>query len=213
MDSNQRRTTPTVLQGGHEITLTSHDAPLRPISARSPNEQLDRRGERHPLARTPAVGILVADVWTLLPWLRVRMDGVLGTKRSSAFVLGVVDDLLVVVPGGMSTRALLADLSATAAVRLADAAEPVVGPTRRRGRGRHHEPAALGDGHPGRRVARRHLRVPRRPDGPPWACCSACTPSASGSTCGLIKVAVGRRSLPQPTYPVQVEPSHHRHRV
>jgi hypothetical protein len=44
MDSNQRRTTPTVLQGGHEIALTSRDAHPQPTSARSPHEQLDRPG-------------------------------------------------------------------------------------------------------------------------------------------------------------------------
>ena len=70
MDSNQRRTTPTVLQGGHEIALTSGNAHLQPISARNPHEQLDLRdegsaGARAPgpaptLAGTPAVGILLS---------------------------------------------------------------------------------------------------------------------------------------------------------
>jgi hypothetical protein len=45
MDSNQRRTTPTVLQGGHEIAVTSGDAYLQPMSARSPHEQLDLQGQ------------------------------------------------------------------------------------------------------------------------------------------------------------------------
>jgi hypothetical protein len=45
MDSNQRRTTPTVLQGGHEIAVTNRDAHLQPPSARSPHEQLDLQGQ------------------------------------------------------------------------------------------------------------------------------------------------------------------------